>query len=176
MKSSDYAGKKLAYILRHKPDEYGITLDEEGWAPVGLVLKALALNRDELTALVEADSKGRYSFSPDGLSIRANQGHSISTVQIEYEERVPPARLFHGTATRFLPDIEVAGLKPMSRLYVHLTESQETALETGKRHGAGVVLIIDASAAHEAGHKFYVTPNGVWHVKHLPPQFFARAA
>ena len=33
---------KLSYVLRHRPDRIGITLDEAGWASVDALLAALA--------------------------------------------------------------------------------------------------------------------------------------
>lgn len=57
------------------------------------------------------------------------------------------------------------GLKPMSRLYVHLSKDKETAVKVGKRHGKPVVLKIRAEEMYNDGSKFYLSANGVWLTK-----------
>ncbi len=75
--------------------------------------------------------------------IYTNQGHSIP-VDVELDEKQPPQYLYHGTADRFLDSIMLEGLKSMSRLYVHLSNDEETAVKVGKRHGSPVVLKVNA--------------------------------
>ena len=53
------------------------------------------------------------------------------------------------------------GIKPMSRQYVHLSSTVETAENVGQRHGKPIVLYVDAKAMHENGHKFYLSENFV---------------
>ena len=91
-----------------------------------------------LEDIVETDSKQRYSFNEDKTLIRANQGHSVP-VDVNLEKMKPPKFLYHGTADRFLNSIMEEGLKPMNRLYVHLSTDIETAIRVGKRHGNPVV-------------------------------------
>src|SRR4051794_12357092 len=76
------ASKFISLVLRHNPSAAGVTLDNAGWADVdallaGMARKGYPLTRDELRAIVRDDAKQRYSLSPDGQRIRANQGHSI---------------------------------------------------------------------------------------------------
>lgn len=164
----------LSLVLRHKPEEAGITLDEHGWANVDELVKGLSrrlpFSPKMLEEIVETDAKGRYSFNEDHTLIRANQGHSV-LVDIELEEKVPPATLYHGTAKRFLDSIMEQGLVPKSRLYVHMSSDKETAIKVGRRHGTPAVLAINASAMHKAGIKFFVSKNGVWLTKHVPPNY-----
>src|SRR4051794_18846675 len=106
--------KFLSLVLRHKPEEIGIALDAPGWVDVDELLAKMAahgrhLTGEQLRALVAASDKQRFALSPDGRRIRANQGHSLS-VDLALEPRVPPAMLYHGTATRFLADIRAKGL------------------------------------------------------------------
>ena len=76
--------------------------------------------------------------------------------------------LYHGTATRFLEQINAAGLLPQSRQYVHLSPNVATATAVGKRHGKVVVLTVQARALHHQGHAFYRAENGVWLTKFVP--------
>ena len=75
-------GRFLCLVLRHHPEEAGITLDEHGWADVGALLDGVCgtgrqIDRDTLERIVREDNKQRYSFNEDHTKIRANQGHSI---------------------------------------------------------------------------------------------------
>ena len=114
------------------------------------------------------DSKTRYAISADGMRIRANQGHSLAAVDIGLPPATPPAMLYHGTASRFVEAIRVAGLLPGSRNHVHLSSSRETAVAVGARHGKPVVLTVDAAAMQAQGHVFYIADNGVWLVDAVP--------
>ena len=84
------------------------------------------MDRETLERIVRENSKQRYSLSPDGKKIRANQGHSIP-VELELREAEPPSRLYHGTATRFLESIRREGITRQSRQQVHLSATVETA-------------------------------------------------
>ena len=133
----------LSFILRHKPDAVGITLDEHGWASVEELIAAVSpthpLDMAMLEEIVRTDDKMRYSFNEDKTLIRANQGHSIP-VDVELAEKQPPAILYHGTGVKYVDSINGEGLIPKSRLYVHLSATRETAVNVGERHGIPVVF------------------------------------
>lgn len=169
--SKDRLSVFISLILRHKPDEIGIVLDEHGWANVKELIAGInnagrKINMETLEEIVRTDNKGRYSFNEDKTLIRANQGHSIP-VDVELEEVIPPSVLYHGTATRFLDNIKQQGIKSMSRLYVHLSKDLETAIKVGNRHGNCAVLVIDTKRMSEDGIKFYLSENGVWLTKYI---------
>ena len=166
----------ISLVLRHQPDAAHITLDEQGWANVEELLNGInktgrKIDMEILEEIVATDNKQRYSFNQDKTLIRANQGHSIP-VDVELKEQEPPEFLYHGTATRFLDDIMNEGLKPMSRLYVHLSKNTETALKVGKRHGDPVILKIYSGDMYEDGNKFYLSENGVWLTKKVDVKYF----
>lgn len=165
----------ISLILRHKPETIGIALDEHGWANVDELIAGInstgrSIDIDILEDIVKTDKKGRYSFNEDKTLIRANQGHSIP-VDVELKEQEPPEILYHGTAMRFLDSIMQQGIKPMSRLYVHLSKDIETAVKVGSRHGKAVVLKIDARKMYDNGEKFYLSANGVWLTKYVDKEF-----
>ena len=86
---------------------------------------------------------------------------------------LPPDVLYHGTATRFMESIKTKGLKPMSRLYVHLSKDYDTALKVGKRHGEPVVIKVDAAGMCRDGADFYLSENGVWLTKYVDPGYLS---
>ena len=176
MKKLDKLSVFISLVLRHKPEAAGITLDEHGWANVEELLRGInetgrKISMEILEDIVATDNKQRYSFNEDKTLIRANQGHSI-TVDVELKEQNPPEILYHGTATRFLNSILNDGLKPMSRLYVHLSKDIETAWKVGKRHGDPVILKINSRDMYKDGYKFYLSENGVWLTEKVDAKYF----
>lgn len=174
-KKIDKLSKFLSLILRHKPEQIGIVLDEHGWANVNELIAGFKKSGREMTAeilaeIVATDNKQRYSYNDDKTLIRANQGHSIP-VDVELKEMDPPPFLYHGTAMRFVAQIMQEGLKPMGRLYVHLSKDIATANNVGKRHGAPKVLRVNSFQMSKDGIKFYLSENGVWLTKYVDPKY-----
>ena len=176
MQDLNQVSKFLSLLLRHKPEEAGITLDEHGWADVDALIDGInhtgrhRIDRAILEEIVRTDNKGRYSFNEDGTKIRANQGHSVQ-VDVELQEKEPPEYLWHGTAERTADVIRAEGLKPMSRLYVHLSADEETARKVGIRHGKPFLFRVKAGEMARQGFTFYLSANGVWLTRHVPPAF-----
>lgn len=169
--------KTLSYVLRHRPEKFGLGLDAQGWCSVDELLAAFArrnleLSREQLEHLVAHNDKKRFAFSEDGTKIRASQGHSLE-IDLNYQPVRPPEMLYHGTAERFLSSILKEGLQKRRRHHVHLSPDTETALKVGQRHGKPVVLTIQAGRMYADGYLFYCSENGVWLTGEVPPLYLA---
>ncbi|MBQ7567514.1 RNA 2'-phosphotransferase [bacterium] len=179
MSNKNEVSKFIALILRHRPEEIGITLDEHGWANVDELIAGINrthhLTMPDLEEIVRSDSKQRYSFNDDKTLIRANQGHSIP-VDVELEELQPPQYLYHGTGEKYVESIDRKGLLPKSRLYVHLSADIQTAKQVGTRHGRPVVYRVASGVMAADGHKFYRSVNGVWLTKAVPVLYLEKLA
>ena len=167
--------KFMSLVLRHKPEEIGLALDENGWAHVAELiaranLKGVRLTHSDLRTIVEKNDKKRFALSDDGTRIRASQGHSIK-VDLALTPVAPPARLFHGTASRFVESIRAQGLLRGRRQHVHLSPDETTATRVGQRHGKPVVLQVRAGQMHQAGRQFFLSANGVWLTEHVPAEY-----
>ena len=161
----------LSMLLRHKPEQANLTMEDGGWIDVPSLVENAKFPMHLLEFIVATDDKGRYEFKKDKTKIRARQGHPVN-VDLKLEEREPPAILYHGTATRFLDSIWRDGLMPMGRHHVHLSADVDTATKVGARHGKAVVLIVKAKEMiDEMGVKFYISNNGVWLVDAVPPGY-----
>lgn len=166
----------ISLILRHKPDVIGISLDEHGWANVQELINGInktgkySIDMPVLEEIVRTDNKQRYSFNEDRSKIRANQGHSIN-VDVELKAAVSPEILYHGTGEKYVDSINTEGLKPKSRLYVHLSKDLETAVTVGSRHGKAVVYTVASGEMYRQGYTFYLSENGVWLTKNVPVDF-----
>ncbi|WP_281848827.1 RNA 2'-phosphotransferase [Dyella sp. GSA-30] len=167
--------KFLSLVLRHQPALIGLSLDANGWADLQeLVRLANAsghdITADDILVIVRNSEKQRFTLDSSGQKIRANQGHSVE-VDLELAPLQPPAVLYHGTATRFLPSIRQSGLIKGARHHVHLSQDADTANAVGARHGPPVVLTILAEDMWHSGCVFYQSKNGVWLTDHVPAPY-----
>jgi putative RNA 2'-phosphotransferase len=176
MRHDAVLSKFLSYILRHAPQDIGLSLDSEGWANIDdLIMQSRRsgkpeFDRSALDAVVATNPKQRFAISADGQRIRASQGHSIA-IDHGYVPTTPPGVLFHGTYRSALPRILAEGLHKMERHHVHLSVDEKTAMTVGSRRGAPVLLRVDAAAMHQAGMLFLRSDNGVWLTDHVAPAY-----
>ena len=175
MKNDEKLSKTLSFVLRHRPESIGVTLDKAGWCPIEDLLTQLNANgteidREALVRVVQNDAKGRYAI--DGDRIRANQGHSVK-VDLGYKAKKPPAVLYHGTIAAFLAAIMKKGLDKMKRTHVHLSLDVETARVVAARRGKPVILVIDAAKMDADGFVFYLSENGVWLTDEVPAKYLS---
>ncbi|KAL1621384.1 tRNA 2'-phosphotransferase [Neofusicoccum ribis] len=180
-------------------------------------MKSLKVTFPELRAIVTSNDKQRFSLipiseapsptapstdtspdapappaatSPDGASaylIRANQGHSISSVSsasllTPLTASTPdlPAACVHGTTAAAWPAILASGgLRPMGRNHVHLAAGLPAGFEaleedggddeaetrqpviSGMRSSSRVLVYVDLARAMAAGVVFYRSANNV---------------
>lgn len=168
--------KYLSYLLRHKPEAAGLHLDKEGWCDIDTILRNTDLTEEEIHQIVLEDKKGRYSISPGGVNIRANQGHSTSEVKLTFNRAIPPTILYHGTNGDAKSTILKEGLKPMSRHHVHLSPDLETARNVGGRRKGGLtVFVVDAKQMLADGLEFFLSDNGVWLVPFVDRKYLTIA-
>jgi putative RNA 2'-phosphotransferase len=167
--------KYLSRHLRHQPERLGLELAPGGWVDVDALIAAccnrgFSITRAELDDVVATSDKQRFTLDPSGTRICVAQGHSVE-IDLGLEPTTPPAVLFHGTGRGALPAVLTEGLRPMGRRHVHLSADEATALAVGRRHGAPVVLTIDAAAMAADGWTFWRADNGVWLVDGVPVAF-----
>ncbi|XP_035818380.1 uncharacterized protein [Zea mays] len=134
----DALGRLLTRVLRHMAAELRLDMRTDGYVRVRDLLK-LNLQTfakvplkshtvDEIREAVRRDNKQRFSLlEEDGeLLIRANQGHTVTTVTSEslLKPILSPDEVsvcVHGTYRKNLDSILQSGLKRMARLHVHFS-------------------------------------------------------
>lgn len=148
--------KFMSKILRHTPEQFGITLDIEGFCSIQELVEAITkekrwkdITEEDIRLVVNNCSKQRYELV--GEFIRANYGHSAE--RLTYEEANPSTVLYHGTNAKVVEQLLIEGIKPMGRKYVHLSESIEFV---------------------SYGIKFYAANNGVWLADFVPAKYLER--
>src|SRR3712207_7830551 len=95
MNEDGHLSRFLSYVLRHRPDDAGLAIDQEGWADIEELICAAQrsgfdVDRPRLTNVVANNDKKRFTISRDGARIRAAQGHSTARVDIRFEPSEPP--------------------------------------------------------------------------------------
>lgn len=171
--------KMMAKALRHHPEAFGIHLDKHGWADVSALIAGIrardtVVDAAILDKIVAYNNKRRFAYNDDHTKIRACQGHTVP-VDVELKKAIPPVTLYHGTIEQNCASIKKKGLLPMKRLYVHLSDSIETAQSVAtRRKGKSVIYAIDTDAMLRDGIDFYLSQNGVWQVKNVPPAYLKR--
>src|SRR5690349_8765971 len=90
--------KFMSLVLRHKPEEIGLEMNEEGWVKVSELIskmntKGIMVTSEIISTVVEINDKKRFAFNEDKTLIRASQGHSIE-VELNLPEAMPPDILY----------------------------------------------------------------------------------
>lgn len=161
--------KKMSLALRHRPEKFGVQLDDEGWTPLNSFLGKMEMSTEDLSIIIDNSDKQRFEIK-DG-KIRAYYGHSMKT-QINRKAVEPPEFLYHGTSPAAINSIRKSGIKSMSRQHVHLSADRSTAVKVGKRkHQWPLVLKVHAAEANKKGIKFYHGNEDIWMSDDIPFEF-----
>lgn len=166
----------ICYALRHKPEEFGLCLDENGFCNIkdllnGINNKYNNVLMEDIMYVVENDPKERFEIINE--NIRATYGHSLEK-KIIHEEIIPPEILYHGTTLDLYENhISKDGLKHQKRQYVHLSSTIDTALLVAKRreNKIHVVLEIDSLEAYKEGIKFYKAREDIYLSDDIPSKY-----
>jgi len=169
----------LAFVLRHHPEEVGLTLDEQGAADLDELTRAVQarpgfqdVTREQIERLATAQVPPRFEIL--GGRIRARYGHTLQE-RIRFEPADPPDALFHGTTPQIAEQVLTDGLEPGGRQYVHLSVDTPAARDVGRRHSPEpVILSIDTVSARKAGVRFYPAGPAVWLSDSIPPECITR--
>ncbi|MBN8658299.1 MAG: RNA 2'-phosphotransferase [Anaerolineae bacterium] len=169
--------KFISLVLRHRTNDFGLHLDEQGFVAFEdlkrlVEEKSTDVYSDEDWRKVlngELDGKKRFELK-DGR-IRALYGHS-KVEHVIYEPVNPPDILYHGTTPQAEKAIRREGLRSMKRQYVHLSANTERALNVGGRRTDDVrLLVVRAGEAQQAGVEFYSPEPEHYLAQNIPPQF-----
>ena len=165
-------GKIIEYILFHRPDEFGLFLNDDGALPIKELLWALHeeagwkhVRPGHLKELSYSDL--HLAFTVEDVLIRPKSVPSQVT-----PARVPPALLFFAAKRKAYPVILKHGLRPGARPYVPLGTTEEVALRIGKRRDPKPILLtVHAIRAHDSGQEFFKCGELIYLVESLSPAF-----
>jgi putative RNA 2'-phosphotransferase len=165
----------LTFLLRHKPKDYPLAIDREGFAPWKEVVDMVQerfydVTEVQIRAVVSGAEKKRFEIRDD--KVRATYGHSFP-VDLGWTATEPPAELYFGAARDLAQSMLRSGLKPRDRQYVHLSVTAEEAESVARRHDPSpAIIIVDAQAAHSEGFHFYQS-GPLFLVENVPAKFLS---
>ncbi|MBQ0065449.1 MAG: RNA 2'-phosphotransferase [Firmicutes bacterium] len=170
----------ISMLLRHRPEEAQLTMDEHGWVSVESLIHGIntyskyKIDQTLLEEIVFSDNKGRFRFNEEHTRIKACQGHSIDWVIPKLSYLAPPEILYHGTTRKAWEKIQNCGyISKMKRHAVHMSASLEMASRSAKRwkNQEPVVLSIDAQKMQEEGYRIGVSENAVWCIEKVDTKY-----
>lgn len=172
MTKNTQVSKKMSFALRHKPEEFGLPMREDGSVTVKELSEALDIPVPLIQQVVEEDSKKRFVIKEG--RIWASQGHSfpvtVPLTPITVSDGIDI--LFHGTVEDFIGPIKEQGLIRGDREYVHLSRDNETAGQVAKRRkGEKHILRIKTREMLEEGFEIFLSENGVFLTREVPVRF-----
>lgn len=167
--------KFLSLVLRHRPDEYGLHMDDEGFVDFESLIDVIVAEdiaaetaEDDVREIVEGSDRARFEIA-DG-KIRALYGHS-SRVPLKYPEHDAPARLYHGGPVGVARKIAERGIQPAGRAMVHLSSTADEAMAVGRRNDPDPVIVeVDTAVAGEHGVTFYQATEKIWLCPPIPAE------
>lgn len=150
--------KLLSLILRHRPDEFGLNMDEYGYIPLDEVVEAVqqryaAVEEEDIRDLVETSRQRRFQIVED--RIRALYGHSFY-VEMDGDPMEPPESLYLCVPAGQAKRMKEEGLRSEDRFYLHLSPTREVAeSRAGTVPAPCLVEVRAADAAAQAGVEFW---------------------
>jgi len=171
----DRLSRFLSFLLRHRPPDYPLDFDRQGFVPWRALVARVKgrfpdATEEDIRGIVSGSDKQRFELRDD--RVRATYGHSFA-VDLGGESIAPPDQLYFGTARDLAQSVLRDGLKPRGRAYVHLSADIEEAVAVGRRRDPiPAVIVIAARAAHESGVEFYCS-GPLYLAASIPPEFLS---
>ena len=174
-KRPEQLNKLLSYVLSHRPDEFGLVPDGQGFVKVKEVLKAINeepgwryVQRSDLEEL--RLTLHNVSVELDGDNIRSRHW---KLSQDEEEAPAPPKLLYVCVRRRAYPVTAKGGIAGSGESHVVLSVSREMAERLGKRRDAHPVLLtVNTQVASDAGVTFHGRGELLFTAQYIPPGCF----
>lgn len=164
----------MSYILGHRPDEFGLVPDEEGFVPYKEFLWAIHeepgwgyVRKGHINEVLLGND--RALFEPEENRIRAldRRWH----LNLENPSQALPKTLFIGIRRKAHPVVMEKGLRSIEGKYLVLSSDRGVAMRIGcRRDQKPVLLEIMAPSAFKAGILFYPFGN-LFLTQQVPARF-----
>lgn len=175
MVPSERLSRFLSFLLRHRPADYPLRFDPQGFVGWGELVKIMQhrfpeVEEKEILQIIEDSDKKRFELKDD--KVRATYGHSFP-VDLGLETIEPPSELYHGAARDLAETILREGLKPRGRQYVHLSASIDEAIQIGRRRDPSPSLIVVDCIAAQAGGILFYGSGPLFLAREVPARFLS---
>jgi len=164
-------------MLRHRPDEFGLNVDDYGFVPLDEIVEAVQqryaeVTREDVCQLVEGAGQRRFEIRDE--TIRALYAHSFY-VEMDGDPLDPPELLYMASEAPAAQKMKAEGIKPADRFYLHLSISREAAESRTRRFEAPCIVEILAREAHGEEIEFYSRGEVVL-TREIPAKFVGEIA
>jgi putative RNA 2'-phosphotransferase len=170
--------KVLTYVLCHRPDEFGLVLDPEGFVSVKQLLQALAAERgfsharrhhlEQLAGLLHPPR-----FELAGEKIR---GLVPGPADLRRPGESPPTLLYLAIPPKAHERVFESGLKAPPGQELLLAKHKEMALKLGRRRSPDPILVtVQAQAAARSGVVFVAYGEDLFLAQETPRPFLQLA-
>lgn len=153
----------MLYVLGHRPDEFGLVPDSEGFVTYKEFLWAVHeepgwgyVRKGHINEVLFGEDKALFQPEENGIRALDRRWH----LDLENPSQFPPKILFVAVRRRAHPVAMEKGLAAMEGKYIVLSSDRDMAERIGRRRDQKpVVLEISAASAREAGVPFYAFGN-----------------
>jgi putative RNA 2'-phosphotransferase len=175
-RSPKQLAKLIEYILRRRPDEFGLVTDGEGFVKIKELLKAL--NEEDGLKYV------RHSHINEIMISLSNHGFEVVDKLIRAQDRErlpkqsvalnPPKLLFTCVRRKAYPYVLNRGIKPTGFKKIILSSSRDLAQRIGRRSDhAAVMLTVQVSQSEDKGVIFIQAGETLFLADYIPPDCFS---
>ena len=160
-------------MLRHRPDEFGLNMNDFGFIPLDEVVEAVQQRYDEVTiedieGLVGESQQKRFEIADD--AIRALYGHSFF-VEMDGEPMEAPEFLYMGSTAAAARKMQKEGMRPVDRFYLHLSLTREVAESRSRQVGTPCVVQVKAQEAWKQGEIEFFSRGEVVLSREIPSDY-----
>ena len=166
----------MTYMLGHRPDEFGLVPDPEGFVPVKEMLQAMHeeagwgyVRQGHINEVVLGTE--RSLFQPQEKRIRAvdRRWH----LNLDRPSETIPRILFTPVRRRAHPHVMQKGLRSLQARHIVLSRDREMGTRLGKRRDPRpIILEVLAAAAGDSGLAFYGFGD-LYLATEIPPKYIA---
>lgn len=168
--------KQMSYLLRHGAIKEGLKITNDGWVSMDDLLafpkmKSKNITTQEVQDIVKSNDKQRFALKTDEKGntwIRANQGHSLDSVEVEMTpiksiNQIATGIAVHGTYFDAWKIIKMDGLDKMKRNHIHfaLGEPNSDQVISGMRSSAQVLIYLDIQKILNDNIPLFISENKV---------------
>jgi putative RNA 2'-phosphotransferase len=173
-KQLENLAKVLTYVLCHRPDEFGLVLDDQGFVSVKQLLQALAgepglghVRRHHLEQLAGLLHPPAFELAGDRV-----RGLIPAPANLRRPGEEPPTLLYIAITPKSHERVFEAGLKAPPDRELLLSHTRELALKLGRRRSPDPVLVtVQAQAAARAGVALENYGEGLTLTREIPRPF-----
>jgi putative RNA 2'-phosphotransferase len=170
--------KVLTYVLCHRPDEFGLVLDAEGFVSVKQLLQALAAEggfsharRHHLEQLAGLLQPPRFELAGDKI-----RGLVPGPADLRRPGEAPPTLLYLAISPKAHERVFEAGLMAPAGQELLLAYTRELALKLGRRRSPDPILVtVQAEKAARAGVALVAYGEDLSLAREIPRQFLQLA-